>query len=235
MNTKESPKVGIVLTAGYINLRQQKEAASLLGKSVPERKTQPPNSGGITRVAAASFALKSGLIDKAVVVGGMPDEMAHPVENATREKLAWYAGEKHEADILLLSRRKITTETMGDLRQATAILKSLGLDRNLAIISDRAHLFPRTVVIMHLLGYHRVKFYSTEFLLGQVAQRAFHETGIKVPVLAGYEGIATLLKTELPVTAILLLDLIPDGKNRGSRFIEQKATRERVKKPYDLS
>lgn len=221
--------MGIVLTAGYINQRNQNETAVMLGRSLPERTFEPPNSGGVMRAAAASYALKSGLIDKAVAVGGMPDEMNVPVEVEHGKKIAWYAGDGLVKSIFSIPRERVTTETMGDLRLATESLKSMGLDRNLAIISDRAHLFPRTMVVMHLLGYHHVKFYSTEFLLGRLSKEVFQKTGINVPILAGHEGLATLLKYELPITAILLTDLIPGSNNWGSRLIERLAKKQRVK------
>ncbi len=212
-----SEKVGILLTAGYIKSQE-----------TSEKPYDHPNACGIERISAASFAIKRGFVDKVVVVGGMPDSKQIPVEVGHEKKLLWYVGDNLAEKVTVLPREKLTAETMGDLRQATHTLKNIGLDNKLTIISDRAHLYPRTVLAMWLLGYRRAKYLSVESLLGQLSYEIELKTGITIPVVTGYGGLKITLARELPLSLILATDLLPGGE-LGSQFLEKKAIKDRVR------
>lgn len=241
MVNPSTERVGILLTNGFIDKEKLAEAAAELNASGvhvklnPKREFAPVNSIGMERVIAAHIALRHGIVDRIVVLGGMPDDMGVPVEDSHAERLRFYARSENPAldlsdRVEVLPRETETLETKTDLEIALQELKKRGLDQSIYIISDQAHLVPRTGLIKRLLGYPQAKLLLTEAMHKLAAKKVQERTGIKIPVHSEYGGLKTLLTYELPATLLQALDLIPGANNLGTRIIQEKAHKARTYK-----
>jgi len=153
-------KIGILHSAGYQD-----------NHPTEAHLPRTPNLMGRFRGAMAAYALKTGIIDKLIVVGGMPDNRGLSVEEGLARYVRrivsnpYFAGaNKPELvdQIFVLPRVNPTFETIMDTREARANLPDHSTGENVFMISNDFHLHPRIGLICLLEGFPKAKLLSAE-------------------------------------------------------------------------
>ncbi len=207
----------ILLTAGF-------EPGKQPNKTLP----CPPNDSGRYRCEAAAYLALQGL--KVKVLGGMLDENGHPVEEGHAQyikdlvnRIAPNSG--LENNVGLFDRHERSWETVGDLRQVSPQLPDKG--KNIWIVSEFFHLFPRSIVLKNILNLPEAKLIPAESIHYKIISEGKIDPNIldnpdqyRYPLLKYYVR-------ELALTCAYLSDFVPGLKGIGVDLVSQMADQQR--------
>ncbi|MCL5019783.1 MAG: hypothetical protein M1426_04860 [Patescibacteria group bacterium] len=118
-------------------------------------------------------------------------------------------------------------ETIEDVRTALDNIKRNQRDTEVTIISSRHHLYPRTQLIVKILGYKEINLKSAESIFQKEFKEKVDTANIPRRIFSPLNSVITWVR-DIAISSILLTDFAPGNLHIGSKIIVKQVKRKRL-------